>query len=237
MKPLTRALRFVQHLPWCSSPVGADRSTVYRPSETCVSQQGVKSLELPRLGWTDDQPSTDESIRALVTAQYQRWRHPVFGFIRQRVRNDGDAEELTQETFLRLYVYLRDGHVVTHHKAFIYKAAANVVLNFCRDQAVRMHALTTADADPCCHAEPIDITLDRRADLASLNAAIPLLPTLQRRCVELRRQDLRVGEIANRLNCHISTVKSSLARATTKLQEQLTARHQPRTLRPSTDSQ
>jgi len=50
----------------------------------------------------------EERLRAL----YQQLYLPVFRYLMCKTRNLGEAEDLTQETFLRFYRHLHDQHQV-----------------------------------------------------------------------------------------------------------------------------
>lgn len=69
-------------------------------------------------------------------AELFRRHHPaVYGYLRRRVGNVADAEELTQEVFLRAHRawgrYAQSGR----DEAWIFRIARNVLLNFHRDTA------------------------------------------------------------------------------------------------------
>jgi DNA-directed RNA polymerase specialized sigma24 family protein len=52
--------------------------------------------------------SAPATLSERVQALFQQFRVPVFRYLLRKTRNPGTAEDLTQETFLRLCRHLRD---------------------------------------------------------------------------------------------------------------------------------
>lgn len=59
----------------------------------------------------------------------------VYNFIYYKVQNKEEAEELTQDTFMKVYPKLEEGSVdKTKYKAYIYSAAKNMVVSLWRSR-------------------------------------------------------------------------------------------------------
>jgi RNA polymerase sigma-70 factor (ECF subfamily) len=72
-----------------------------------------------------------------------RYREPIFHFIYRHVPNDGDAHELTQEVFVRLFFNAGKFKPEAKFSTWLYQIA----LNLCRDHAKSRHARQAARTD------------------------------------------------------------------------------------------
>jgi RNA polymerase sigma-70 factor, ECF subfamily len=156
-----------------------------------------------------------------VNALFQQLHAPVFRFLLRKTHNAGYAEDLTQETFLRLCRHLQQDRPLDNPKAWLLTVANNLVIDKSRSE---------------CHAEDVDETTWKRIEdsragrqpdpektilqrerLDRLHLAVLKLTPLQRQCLHLRAEGLRYREIAELLDISISTVVDSVRRAALKL--------------------
>jgi RNA polymerase sigma-70 factor (ECF subfamily) len=174
----------------------------------------------------------DGDVRAfelLVT----RHRKALFNFILRFVRDTAQAEDVTQETFLRLVkgadAYERQAKFTT----WLYTIARNLCVDASRRGKHRKAASLDAPiGDEDGSATLLDLVadggaaVDRQAqsrELAvRLRQAIEALPDEQREIFLLREvADLQFNEIANVVGCPENTVKSRMRYALEKLREAL----------------
>jgi RNA polymerase sigma-70 factor (ECF subfamily) len=174
----------------------------------------------------------DGDVRAfelLVT----RHRKALFNFILRFVRDTAQAEDVTQETFLRLVkgadAYERQAKFTT----WLYTIARNLCVYASRRGTHRKAASLAAPiADEDGSAPRLALVadggaaVDRQAqsrELAvRLRQAIEALPDEQREIFLLREvADLQFNEIANVVGCPENTVKSRMRYALEKLREAL----------------
>jgi RNA polymerase sigma-70 factor (ECF subfamily) len=173
----------------------------------------------------------DGDVRAfelLVT----RHRKPVFNFILRFVRDTAQAEDVTQETFLRLVkgadAYERQAKFTT----WLYTIARNLCVDAARRGKHRKAASLDAPVDEEGSVSLLDLVpdggaaVDRQAqsrELAvRLRQAIESLPDEQREIFLLREvADLQFNEIAAVVGCPENTVKSRMRYALEKLREAL----------------
>ena len=173
----------------------------------------------------------DGDVRAfelLVT----RHRKPVFNFILRFVRDTAQAEDVTQETFLRLIkgadAYERQAKFTT----WLYTIARNLCVDAARRGKHRKAASLDAPVGDDDGASLLDLVpdggaaVDRQAqsrELAvRLRQAIEALPDEQREIFLLREvADLQFNEIAAVVGCPENTVKSRMRYALEKLREAL----------------
>jgi RNA polymerase sigma-70 factor (ECF subfamily) len=165
---------------------------------------------------------------------YQLFRRRVFGFFAARGFSSDECAELTQETFIR--VFLGIGRLLSPPRfaTWLFEVAANVYRNELRrrgagkrdaieesiEDLVQTEAAGRADALPALSSkapDPLHETL-RRERLESLRTKLEQLPPQMRRCVYLRLyQDLKYREIAALMNISIETVKAHLHQAQKRL--------------------
>jgi RNA polymerase sigma-70 factor (ECF subfamily) len=174
----------------------------------------------------------DGDVRAfevLVT----RHRKPLFNFILRFVRDTAQAEDVTQETFLRLVkgadAYERQAKFTT----WLYTIARNLCVDASRRGKHRKAASLDAPiGDEDGSATLLDLVpdgaagVDRQAQSRELavrmRAAIEALPDEQREIFLLREvADLQFNEIAAVIGCPENTVKSRMRYALEKLREAL----------------
>lgn len=163
----------------------------------------------------------EAAFRALVT----RYRDPVMRFCFRMVTSQQDAEEIAQETFVRLYRHLNRLTPRAQFSTVVFGIARNLTLNHLRDSGRRGRALV----DPLGDRPVRDGDLrrpDRRAEIGELaqfiEEGLDRLSPEHREILLLREiEDLDYGAIAKVLGCRKGTVKSRLARAREQLRQHL----------------
>lgn len=155
----------------------------------------------------------------------RRYEVPVRRFCLRMVRSEEDAEDLAQETFVRLHRYLDNMHPRAKFSTAIFGIARNLTLNHLRNDKRRGRD-TAAPLDDRPFADTGNPTPDaaaRHREIGTvIEQALALLNPKQREIVVLRDvEGLDYGEIASVLGCRRGTVKSRLARAREQLRQQI----------------
>lgn len=151
----------------------------------------------------------------------ERHRAPVIYFLYRMVRNDAIAEELAQETFLRVYRSRTSYEPTAKFTTWLFRIATHLALNYIRDgrhekprEGVRRQPLGSILKelpDRCPTVEEI-LLADLR--VREIRDAIDLLPAKQRAAVMMHKyHEMDYGQIAQVLNCSESAVKSLMYRA------------------------
>jgi RNA polymerase sigma-70 factor (ECF subfamily) len=149
---------------------------------------------------------------------FSRYKQPMFGFFRRRLRDPAQAEELTQETFLAL---LRAG---SHYepsasfRTYLYAIGFNILRAHRRKSGFRamFHGDGREQREPVARN-----TMD--SDMW-LRDALNRLEGVDREILLLREfEQLSYAEIAALLKLPLNTVRSRLFRARTSLRELLAA--------------
>src|SRR5262245_50164933 len=177
---------------------------------------------MPQLGdLARHTPPALASLRESVEGLFEQLHLPVFRYVMCKTRNSETAEDITQESFLRLYRQLRDGRPVENPKAWLFAVAHNLSIDSMRGKS---HFKTLdesaweqlGDSRSLAHHDHEKAVLEReRREL--LREAVMSLTPLQRECLHLRAEGLRLREIADLLRISISTVADAARRASVKL--------------------
>lgn len=167
---------------------------------------------------------------ALFELLYRRYYGRMLRYFRWVFRvSEADAQELTQDSFVRFYRAL-DEYRGNAEWALLEKIACNVGLNRVRSLStirrgsVRPESLDDAEspkdaADPS-QKHPVD-TMIETEQVRRLRQAILELPAGQRQCLQLWLEDMSSEEIAKVLRMSITAVKSRIRDAKRALRERL----------------
>jgi len=156
------------------------------------------------------------SVRRKVTATFELLRDPVHRYLYRVLGDAEEAEDLTQEAFLRLYSHLEKGRAVANVRAWIFQVAHNLAFDQQRSKSRepwRSEALEQHQ-DPAPDAEERLMEQERRARLQS---ALGRLSPQEKECLELRAEGLTYREIAGIMGMRLPTLVSFLGRVTKKI--------------------
>ena len=172
------------------------------------------------------QQGRDRAFRELV----RRYERPVFSLIYRMVRDREAAEDLAQDSFVKVLNHLDRYRPEFKFSSWIFKIANNVAIDFLRKRqldTVSMdgspHAMTAAEAE----ASSFDVVAQQESALDELEAreigtaieqAIARLRPEYRACIVLRHIEGRsYEEIATTLDLPLGTVKTYIHRARNEL--------------------
>jgi RNA polymerase sigma-70 factor, ECF subfamily len=156
-----------------------------------------------------------------VHSLFEQLHVPVFRYLLRKTRDPGKAEDITQETFLRLFRHLREDRLLDNPKAWLFTVANNLSIDASREESHFKDLDETAwkkieDSKSGLQADPEKLVLQRDR-LDRLHIAVLNLTPLQRECLHLRAEGLRYREIAGLMKISPSTVMDAVRRATLKL--------------------
>jgi RNA polymerase sigma-70 factor (ECF subfamily) len=171
---------------------------------------------------------SDERFSAL-SAKFQE---PVRRYILSLVRDPAEADDLTQETFLRVFRKLESLQDETKLSAWLYRIATNVCHDRFRQlsrrpRTVPLEALadgTSETVEPTLAADgpPLDQLLEQEDMSSCVQQYIEELPDSQRAVILLHDlEGMTNPEIAEMLGCSVGAVKIRLHRARAKLKNAL----------------
>jgi RNA polymerase sigma-70 factor (ECF subfamily) len=155
----------------------------------------------------------------LVASLFEDARDDVYRYLLLLGLHPPQAQEATQEVFLRLYTTLLKGVDIQNHRAWIFRVAHNYGLKV-RTTQNRSYAFDPALEQKLASSEPSpERSLVDRERMAHLHQAIESLSEQQRRCLMLRMEGLRYPEIGEVLGISASTVGEFLRRALLRLRK------------------
>ncbi len=155
----------------------------------------------------------------------RRYERPVVHFCQRMVGSREDAEDIAQDSFVRVYRYLDRLQPSAKFSTLLFGISRNLALNFIRDSGRRgrgiTHSLTSDDQQELA-IEDERLRPDRHARLSEIEQRIEqglaLLSVEHREVLVLRElQGLDYTTIAEIVNCRKGTVKSRIARAREQL--------------------
>ena len=170
---------------------------------------------------------------AAMEELFARFQKPLFNFFYRMVGRRETAEDLVQETFLKL---CRFGNTFRGSEAkfttWLYSVAGNQCRDYLRHSARRpetpfeniedSHSDDNMDIGPLVQDSPVEDHVMRVELRATLEAAINTLPEKERLAIILREyQGLEYKEVAQTLGCPIGSVKVLIFRARRRLRDQL----------------
>lgn len=154
-----------------------------------------------------------------VSQLFSEARDDVYHYLLSLGLTPAQAQEETQEVFLRLYVTLKKGEEVQNARAWVFRVAHNSGLK------VRARQKPHVSFDPAMEtqlastmASPEQALLDRER-AAEFQAGIERLSGQQRRCLFLRMQGLTYSEVASVMGISASAVGEFLRRAVAQLRK------------------
>src|SRR5215471_8018253 len=95
----------------------------------------LAGLLLPEgvLALTTDRTPGGMTLSEKVHALFEQFRGPLFRYLLRKTRDAGQAEDLAQETFVRLFRHLRDDRALDNPKAWLFTVANNLAIDANRD--------------------------------------------------------------------------------------------------------
>ena len=158
---------------------------------------------------------------AAFEALVRRWEGRVEKVLR-RLASPNDAEDLKQETFVRVLLASRRYRPQAAFSTWLYRIA----LNLARDKARRRGPrVSLADCEPEASGDSPQATTERQEQRELVEGALAQLPDKLREVLVLRHYgELTFARIGDVLNESESTVKSRAKTALTRLYAELRQR-------------
>jgi RNA polymerase sigma-70 factor, ECF subfamily len=162
-------------------------------------------------------------------------RERIYMHVFQIVRNEEDALDLTQETFIRAWKSLKRFDAAAPFSSWLHRIATNAAIDLCRRRQVRPQTQISSGAlkiDPASRTTPSrpevpGTSLDRAEIKRRVEEAFTALSPEHRAGIGLKEiEDLSCEEIARHLGCSMGTVMSRVFYARKKLQTLLRDLHE-----------
>ena len=187
------------------------------PYSFMASDDRSERLEFPQ--WVVSRSRGQGEMARDHTAQlFAEFRTPIYRYLYGLLHNASQAEDITQECFLRLFAELRAGKRIDHVKSWLFRVGHHLGVDEqrryeSRGESLDDEALQKAD-DQAVSTEEAMLHQER---LDRMRAAMERLSAQQRACLLLRAENFRYREIADLLGIAKSTVFENIRRGLTRL--------------------
>ncbi|MBI2864110.1 MAG: sigma-70 family RNA polymerase sigma factor [Chloroflexi bacterium] len=177
--------------------------------ETGLGATLSDSLLLEQLG--QGRSSRDGAFEEI----FARYRHLVYGVLFRMTGDRDEAEELSQEVFLKLYTHrFRSGE--SHNlQGWLYRVATNLGFNSLRSRQRQRNRLDRLAHERPEHGSGSDpgVEVLRQEERDAVRQILATLPERQAACLTLRQMGLSYAEIAQAVGVSPGSVGTLLARA------------------------
>jgi len=194
-------------------------------SQECVPSNTPTHPEADDLSEADAIRLAQEGDGAAFERIFRSYSRRVFALCLRMVRNQTDAEDLTQEAFLQLFRKIHTFRGESVFSTWLYRVSANVVLMRLRKKGLMEIPLDNADEEDDSIRKEFgapDPVLSGAIDRMNLDRAIGELPPGYRKAFMLHDvEGYEHHEIAQILGCSIGNSKSQLHKARMQLRNLL----------------
>jgi RNA polymerase sigma-70 factor, ECF subfamily len=198
-----------------------------------VIQSGTGRVKYGMASAVSLQPDLDAALmlrvrdgdEASFKTLLERHRRPLIHYLTRLVQNQAIAEELAQESFLRVFRSRASYEPSAKFSTWLFRIGTNLAFNWLRDQkGSRRDGQAQDAASSVSNGQPsVESVLVREVKLKEIREAVARLPGKQRAAVLLHKYDeMEYSQIARELGCSESAVKSLLFRAYESLRARLT---------------
>jgi RNA polymerase sigma-70 factor (ECF subfamily) len=157
-----------------------------------------------------------------VAGWYDQYHVRLLKYLRGSLRTASDAEDVSQEVFLRL-LRVPEDRVIDHPRAYLFRVAANVLNDWRAGQKI-FENRAPEDPDNVPGPDDCDEEYDDQKRTDQIRHAINSLPTHYRAALLLSAQHgMTYREIASHMDVSERMVKRYIVKAYARLREQLSA--------------
>jgi RNA polymerase sigma factor (sigma-70 family) len=154
---------------------------------------------------------------------YARFARPLSGFIRVRLGEAGEAEDVLHEAFMAVLRERERRGEVQSFRAWLYQVANNLCLNRvrARRRAGRVEEAFESVDPRDTEAAGVDAVLEGQQRLQQLHRAVARLPEALAEVYRLRASGMSNDEVAQALEIPVGTVKSRTHEMVKRLREEM----------------
>lgn len=160
---------------------------------------------------------------AAVSMAYRDHHAALFAFLRRATRDEAAAEDLLQETFIRLLTVVREGRPPEQVGAWLYRVASNLVISRGRraTTAVRWFNRHASDEHRRMTTESPESRVLHHEYTKDLEATLAVLPPDARVALLLSGQGFSGAEIASTIGRTEAATRTLLCRSRTQIRARM----------------
>jgi RNA polymerase sigma-70 factor (ECF subfamily) len=159
-----------------------------------------------------------DNLNAEIETLYQENRRAICAYLVYLGVSSDQADELTQEAFLRLYQGMRQGNQIENARAWLFRVAHNLGTKMRSEDRYFRSVGTDWERQLAACESPEKAVINRERNQL-VSSALEGLSPQQRNCLYLRARGLRYKDIAEVMGISSSTVNEFLRRAIARLSE------------------
>ena len=168
---------------------------------------------------TDSQETKAARLPYELEQIYLQTRAAICAYVRCLGVPEAQAQEVTQEVYLRLYQTMRKDEEILNVRAWLFRVAHNLSVRV----RSRERAFRSVDTDwerfTALNVESPERAVLHREKMQQVQSALETLSPQQRNCLYLRSEGLRYREIATVMGISSSSVNEFLRRAIARIAE------------------
>lgn len=160
----------------------------------------------------------NEAYRTLINT-YQK---PLYFHIRSIVLNHDDADDVLQNTFIKIFRYLKDFKQDSKLYTWMYRIATNESITFINQKAKKNKSTTLEYQDKAVANLQSDVYFEGNEIELKLQKAMATLPQKQALVFKMKYfQELKYEELSEILETSVGALKASYHHAVKKIEEYL----------------
>jgi len=162
-------------------------------------------------------PKTQNQAFQKLLREYQR---PLYYHIRNIVLNHDDADDVLQNTFVKVFQYLKDFKGESKLFSWMYRIATNEAITFINQKAKRNGTTSEAMQSKIVDNLKADTYFDGNEIQFKLQKAITLLPEKQQLVFKMRYyEEIKYEAMSEILGTSVGALKASYHHAVKKIED------------------
>ena len=162
-------------------------------------------------------PKTQNVAFQKLLRDYQR---PLYNHIRNIVLNHDDADDVLQNTFIKVFQYLKDFKGESKLFSWMYRIATNEAITFINKKAKRNGTTSEAMQARIVDNLKADTYFDGNEIQIKLQKAVALLPEKQQLVFKMKYyEELKYEELSEILGTSVGALKASYHHAVKKIED------------------
>jgi len=162
-------------------------------------------------------PKTQQQAFGVLLHTYQK---PLYHHIRNIVLNHDDADDVLQNTFVKVFQYLKDFKGESKLFSWMYRIATNEAITHLNQKAKRQGFTSAEFQEKAIQQLESDVYFEGDAFQIQLQKAIATLPEKQQLVFKMKYfQELKYEEISEILGTSVGALKASYHHAVKKIED------------------